>query len=189
MLQQLSTVSAFVIFTSSSTRLEVPVQTGSFYSPSSPVQERTCDEWQVECVIWCGFVIQNHQCARFPPLPQAASRYYVYYSQVDVLRTSYSCLLTGDWCFVKQQQFDLFKFALPGQPLPPEMTLAQLLTLLYDRKQPQGYQSINLTVKLGSKVISDPGLSKTDSFKRLRTEKGTQTWSSTILLAFRCGVW
>lgn len=90
--------------------------------------------------------------------------------------------------FVKQQQFDLFKFALPGQPLPPEMTLAQLLTLLYDRKQPQGYQSINLTVKLGSKVISDPGLSKTDSFKRLRTEKGTQTWSSTVLLAFRCGV-
>lgn len=54
------------------------------------------------------------------------------------------------------------------------MTLAQLLTLLYDRKLPQGYQSINLTVKLGSKVISDPGLSKTDSFKRLRTEKGTR---------------
>lgn len=54
------------------------------------------------------------------------------------------------------------------------MTLAQLLTLLYDRKLPQGYQSINLTVKLGSKVISDPGLSKTDSFKRLRTEKGTE---------------
>ena len=64
--------------------------------------------------------------------------------------------------------------SLPGQPLPPEMTLAQLLTLLYDRKLPQGYQSINLTVKLGSKVISDPGLSKTDSFKRLRTEKGTK---------------
>lgn len=63
---------------------------------------------------------------------------------------------------------------LLGQPLPPEMTLAQLLTLLYDRKLPQGYQSINLTVKLGSKVISDPGLSKTDSFKRLRTEKGTK---------------
>lgn len=62
-----------------------------------------------------------------------------------------------------------------GQPLPPEMTLAQLLTLLYDRKLPQGYQSINLTVKLGSKVISDAGLSKTDSFKRLRTEKGTKT--------------
>lgn len=60
-----------------------------------------------------------------------------------------------------------------GQPLAPEMTLAQLLTLLYDRKMPQGYQSINLTVRLGSKVISDPGLSKTDSFKRLRTEKGT----------------
>lgn len=60
----------------------------------------------------------------------------------------------------------------PGQPLPPEMTLAQLLTQLYDRKLPQGYQSINLTVKLGSKVISDPGLSKTDSFKRLRTERG-----------------
>lgn len=54
------------------------------------------------------------------------------------------------------------------------MTLAQLLTLLYERKLPQGYQSINLTVKLGSKVISDPGLSKTDSFKRLRTEKGTK---------------
>lgn len=54
------------------------------------------------------------------------------------------------------------------------MTLAQLLTLLYDRKLPQGYQSINLTVRLGSKIISDPGLSKTDSFKRLRTEKGTE---------------
>ncbi|XP_028323473.1 baculoviral IAP repeat-containing protein 6 isoform X3 [Gouania willdenowi] len=68
--------------------------------------------------------------------------------------------------------FHLYHKLLPGQPLPPEMTLAQLLTLLYDRKLPQGYQSINLTVKLGSKVISDPGLSKTDSFKRLRTEKG-----------------
>ncbi|XP_024864880.1 baculoviral IAP repeat-containing protein 6 isoform X2 [Kryptolebias marmoratus] len=68
--------------------------------------------------------------------------------------------------------FHLYHKFLPGQPLPPEMTLAQLLTLLYDRKLPQGYQSINLTVKLGSKVISDPGLSKTDSFKRLRTEKG-----------------
>lgn len=59
-----------------------------------------------------------------------------------------------------------------GQPLPLEMTLAQLLTLLYDRKLPQGYQSISLAVKLGSRVISDSGLSKTDSFKRLRTEKG-----------------
>ncbi|XP_075902304.1 dual E2 ubiquitin-conjugating enzyme/E3 ubiquitin-protein ligase BIRC6 isoform X2 [Nelusetta ayraudi] len=68
--------------------------------------------------------------------------------------------------------FHLYHKLLPGQPLPPEMTLAQLLTLLYDRKLPQGYQSINLTVKLGSKVISDPGLSKTDSFKRLRTERG-----------------
>lgn len=58
--------------------------------------------------------------------------------------------------------------------MPPEMTLAQLLTLLYERKLPQGYRSIDLTVKLGSKVISDPGLSKTDSFKRLRTEKGIQ---------------
>jgi baculoviral IAP repeat-containing protein 6 len=54
------------------------------------------------------------------------------------------------------------------------MTLAQLLTLLYDRRLPQGYRSIDLTVKLGSKVISDPGLSKTDSFKRLRTEKGKE---------------
>lgn len=52
------------------------------------------------------------------------------------------------------------------------MTLAQLLTLLYDRKLPQGYRSIDLAVKLGSKVISDPSLSKTDSFKRLHTEKG-----------------
>ncbi|XP_055083393.1 baculoviral IAP repeat-containing protein 6 isoform X2 [Periophthalmus magnuspinnatus] len=67
--------------------------------------------------------------------------------------------------------FHLYHKLIPGQPLPPEMTLAQLLTLLYDRKLPQGYQSINLTVKLGSKVICDPGLSKTDSFKRLRTEK------------------
>ncbi|KAK6293579.1 hypothetical protein J4Q44_G00359050 [Coregonus suidteri] len=67
--------------------------------------------------------------------------------------------------------FHLYHKLLPGQPLPAEMTLAQLLTLLYDRKLPQGYHSIDLTVKLGSKVISDPGLSKTDSFKRLRTEK------------------
>ena len=59
-----------------------------------------------------------------------------------------------------------------GQPLPLEMTLAQLLTLLYERKLPQGSQSISLAVKLGSRVISDSGLSKTDSFKRLRTEKG-----------------
>lgn len=59
-----------------------------------------------------------------------------------------------------------------GQPLPAEMTLAQLLTLLYDRKLPQGYRSIDLTVKLGSRVITDPSLSKTDSFKRLHPEKG-----------------
>lgn len=77
-------------------------------------------------------------------------------------------------------QLSLHAAFLPGQPLPPEMTLAQLLTLLYDRKLPQGYQSINLTVKLGSKVISDPGLSKTDSFKRLRTEKGTRGCSTTL---------
>ncbi|XP_069036040.1 baculoviral IAP repeat-containing protein 6 isoform X3 [Lepisosteus oculatus] len=67
--------------------------------------------------------------------------------------------------------FHLYHKLLPGQPLPAEMTLAQLLTLLYDRKLPQGYRSIDLTVKLGSKIISDPSLSKTDSFKRLRTEK------------------
>lgn len=59
-----------------------------------------------------------------------------------------------------------------GQPLPAEMTLAQLLTLLYDRKLPQGYRSIDLIVKLGSRVITDPSLSKTDSFKRLHPEKG-----------------
>ncbi|KAM3863276.1 dual E2 ubiquitin-conjugating enzyme/E3 ubiquitin-protein ligase BIRC6 [Diretmus argenteus] len=67
--------------------------------------------------------------------------------------------------------FHLYHKLLPGSPLPAEMTLAQLVTLLHDRKLPQGYRSIDLTVKLGSKVISDPGLSKTDSFKRLRTEK------------------
>ncbi|XP_064411867.1 baculoviral IAP repeat-containing protein 6 isoform X3 [Latimeria chalumnae] len=67
--------------------------------------------------------------------------------------------------------FHLYHKLLPGQPLPAEMTLAQLLTLLYDRRLPQGYRSIDLTVKLGSKLISDPSLSKTDSFKRLRTEK------------------
>ncbi|XP_042305457.1 LOW QUALITY PROTEIN: baculoviral IAP repeat-containing protein 6 [Sceloporus undulatus] len=67
--------------------------------------------------------------------------------------------------------FHLYHKLLPGQPLPPELTLAQLLTLLYDRKLPQGYRSIDLAVKLGSKVISDPSLSKTDSFKRLHTEK------------------
>ncbi|CAB1312602.1 unnamed protein product, partial [Coregonus sp. 'balchen'] len=47
--------------------------------------------------------------------------------------------------------FHLYHKLLPGQPLPAEMTLAQLLTLLYDRKLPQGYRSIDLTVKLGSK--------------------------------------
>lgn len=67
--------------------------------------------------------------------------------------------------------FHLYHKLLPGHPLPAEMTLAQLLTLLYDRKLPQGYRSVDLTVKLGSKVISDPSLSKTDSFKRLHTEK------------------
>ncbi|KAL6067514.1 hypothetical protein STEG23_018218, partial [Scotinomys teguina] len=67
--------------------------------------------------------------------------------------------------------FHLFHRLLAGQPLPAEMTLAQLLTLLYDRKLPQGYRSIDLTVKLGSKVITDPSLSKTDSFKRLHPEK------------------
>ncbi|KAF1473899.1 Baculoviral IAP repeat-containing protein 6, partial [Eudyptula minor novaehollandiae] len=72
--------------------------------------------------------------------------------------------------------FHLYHKLLPGQPLPAEMTLAQLLTLLYDRKLPQGYRSIDLTVKLGSKVISDPSLSKTDSFKRLHTEKGEYSY-------------
>ncbi|MBZ3871877.1 Baculoviral IAP repeat-containing protein 6 [Sciurus carolinensis] len=67
--------------------------------------------------------------------------------------------------------FHLFHKLLAGQPLPAEMTLAQLLTLLYDRKLPQGYRSIDLTVKLGSRVITDPSLSKTDSFKRLHPEK------------------
>ncbi|XP_048392897.1 baculoviral IAP repeat-containing protein 6 isoform X1 [Stegostoma tigrinum] len=67
--------------------------------------------------------------------------------------------------------FHLYHKLLPGQPLPAEVTLAQLLTLLYDRKLPQGYRSIDLTVKLGSKVICDQVLSKTDSFKRLRTDK------------------
>ncbi|PNJ59096.1 BIRC6 isoform 2 [Pongo abelii] len=67
--------------------------------------------------------------------------------------------------------FHLFHKLLAGQPLPAEMTLAQLLTLLYDRKLPQGYRSIDLTVKLGSRVITDPSLSKTDSYKRLHPEK------------------
>ncbi|ELK27335.1 Baculoviral IAP repeat-containing protein 6 [Myotis davidii] len=67
--------------------------------------------------------------------------------------------------------FHLYHKLLAGQPLPAEMTLAQLLTLLYDRKLPQGYRSIDLTVKLGSRVITDPSLSKTDSFKRLHPEK------------------
>ncbi|XP_055983998.1 baculoviral IAP repeat-containing protein 6 isoform X2 [Sorex fumeus] len=67
--------------------------------------------------------------------------------------------------------FHLFHKLLAGQPLPAEMTLAQLLTILYDRKLPQGYHSVDLTVKLGSRVITDPSLSKTDSFKRLHPEK------------------
>ncbi|XP_054979503.1 baculoviral IAP repeat-containing protein 6 isoform X8 [Sorex araneus] len=67
--------------------------------------------------------------------------------------------------------FHLFHKLLAGQPLPAEMTLAQLLTILYDRKLPQGYRSVDLTVKLGSRVITDPSLSKTDSFKRLHPEK------------------
>ncbi|XP_062862910.1 baculoviral IAP repeat-containing protein 6 isoform X2 [Trichomycterus rosablanca] len=67
--------------------------------------------------------------------------------------------------------FHLYHKLLPAQPLPGEMTLAQLLTLLYERKLPQGYRSIDLSVRLGSKLISDSGLSKTDSFKRLRTDK------------------
>ncbi|KAI5102813.1 baculoviral IAP repeat-containing protein 6 isoform X13 [Silurus meridionalis] len=78
--------------------------------------------------------------------------------------------------------FHLYHKLLPGQPLPGEMTLAQLLTLLYERKLPQGYRSIDLTVKLGSKVISDSGLSKTDSFKRLRTEKGYRSIDLTVKL-------
>ena len=70
------------------------------------------------------------------------------------------------------------------------MTLAQLLTLLYDRRLPQGYRSIDLTVKLGSKVISDPisNLSKTDSFKRLRTEKGKGRERERIRIRFYCQI-
>lgn len=94
----------------------------------------------------------------------------------------YHKLLPGLETQLCQQDDECFKAlqkaftcaCVTGQPLPLEMTLAQLLTLLYERKLPQGYQSISLAVKLGSRVISDSGLSKTDSFKRLRTEKGTK---------------
>lgn len=159
-------------------RLEVPVQASSFNPSSTSIEEGSRDEWQVNCFIRCGPFSQNHQCACLPPLPQAASRYCIYRCKVNM--PTHICQ-QGIKVFESNTQTKSFKWILafspsspPGQPLPPEMTLAQLLTLLYDRKLPQGYQSINLTVKLGSKVISDPGLSKTDSFKRLRTEKGTK---------------
>lgn len=96
--------------------------------------------------------------------------FHLYHKLLPGLETQ-ACL--QDEVGLHQSNASLMSAWFKGQPLPLDMTLAQLLTLLYERKLPQGYQSISLAVKLGSRVISDSGLSKTDSFKRLRTEKGT----------------
>ncbi|CAF94074.1 unnamed protein product, partial [Tetraodon nigroviridis] len=94
--------------------------------------------------------------------------FHLYHKLLPGLETQ-ACL--QDEVGLHQSNASLMSAWFKGQPLPLDMTLAQLLTLLYERKLPQGYQSISLAVKLGSRVISDSGLSKTDSFKRLRTEK------------------
>lgn len=167
-------------------RLEVPVQASSFNPSQTSVEEGSRDEWKVDRYVWCGPFIQNHQCACLPPLPQTASRYYIYKCKINIpthiwqqnIKALESNTQTKKMNVLMKWIYLAFSpSSPPGQPLPSDMTLAQLLTLLYDCKLPQGYQSINLTVKLGSKVISDPGLSKTDSFKRLRTEKGTKNSS------------
>ncbi len=70
----------------SAIRLKVPVQASSFNPSSTSLKERSRDEWQVDCFIRCGPFCQNHKCACLPPLPQAASRYYMYKSTVNMPR-------------------------------------------------------------------------------------------------------
>ncbi|KAG2467020.1 BIRC6 protein, partial [Polypterus senegalus] len=117
-------------------------------------------------VVASGLKSQSKRAVSIPPRPPSRRGRVM----TDKL-TSSSSGVESSTKAISVPVFHLYHKLLPGQPLPAEMTLAQLLTLLYDRKLPQGYRSIDLTVKLGSKVISDPSLSKTDSFKRLRTEK------------------
>ncbi|XP_058880863.1 baculoviral IAP repeat-containing protein 6-like isoform X4 [Acipenser ruthenus] len=117
-------------------------------------------------VVASGLKSQSKRAVSTPPRPPSRRGRVM----TDTLTTS-SAGAESSGKTISVPVFHLYHNLLPGQPLPVEMTLAQLLTLLYDRKLPQGYRSIDLTVKLGSKVISDPSLSKTDSFKRLRTEK------------------
>ncbi|XP_072565882.1 dual E2 ubiquitin-conjugating enzyme/E3 ubiquitin-protein ligase BIRC6 isoform X5 [Paramormyrops kingsleyae] len=116
-------------------------------------------------VVASGLKSQSKRAVSTPPRPPSRR------GRVMTDKLSSSSGMDSSSKTISVPVFHLYHKLLQGQPLPPEMTLAQLLTLLYDRKLPQGYRSIDLTVKLGSKVISDPSLSKTDSFKRLRTEK------------------
>lgn len=60
----------------SAIRLKVPVQASSLNASPPSVQKGSGDERQVDSFIWRGPFSQNHQRARLPPLPQAASRYY-----------------------------------------------------------------------------------------------------------------
>uniref|UniRef100_A0A8C4Q1J4 Dual E2 ubiquitin-conjugating enzyme/E3 ubiquitin-protein ligase BIRC6 n=1 Tax=Eptatretus burgeri TaxID=7764 RepID=A0A8C4Q1J4_EPTBU len=60
----------------------------------------------------------------------------------------------------------------PSGSLPLELTLAQLLTLLHQRCGALNSGSLDLVIKLGSKVVHESSLAKTDAYKRLCTEKG-----------------
>ncbi|KAI8505639.1 Baculoviral IAP repeat-containing protein 6 [Branchiostoma belcheri] len=55
-----------------------------------------------------------------------------------------------------------------GQPLPSDMTLSQLVVLLQERGMPQGYPSLDFTMKLSAKKVPTV---KTDNSKKLKTEK------------------
>ncbi|XP_066281905.1 baculoviral IAP repeat-containing protein 6-like isoform X5 [Branchiostoma lanceolatum] len=65
----------------------------------------------------------------------------------------------------------LYHKLLPGQPLPSDMTLSQLVVLLQERGMPQGYPSLDFTMKLSAKKVPTV---KTDNSKKLKTEKDSE---------------
>lgn len=100
-------------------RFEVPVQASAFHPSQTSVTEGSRDEWQVDGVVWCGSFSQNHQCARLPPVPQAASRYDqlecnvktqadIWQLDIDVFWASYSNWATTFVCMHRGHFFVQF---------------------------------------------------------------------------------
>ncbi|XP_077994932.1 dual E2 ubiquitin-conjugating enzyme/E3 ubiquitin-protein ligase BIRC6-like isoform X2 [Glandiceps talaboti] len=63
----------------------------------------------------------------------------------------------------------LYHHLIPGQALPNELTVAQLLVLLQERGLPQGFPSLDFSMKLSAKRFS--AFSKSDSAKRMKTDQ------------------